>query len=261
MSDADLTAVAVSVQFVTNCPHSFSHKMLPKLEDQLGDIDAIRVNSLSMLYSDRTAELNSQGSVVTFQVSGADDWAQHAGLGQTVGNSVNNYGTVAEYNTAKNGPYKKGRYNFCKLSGIEDLRMIDIGEGTGSNRYMPPIQYMDDEDDRDYIIMLFDASNATSLNGQWTFCWHIESETESQWRDVESPVMHPDVFKDAQWVSAQADQDYENPSHLKKVWDFVKKGAGFLSTVGGAVAPFLPPQFKAPVMIGSAIGGAISQMK
>lgn len=247
----------VQWQITTNCPHAFCHRMLPELENQIADIDGMRINSASILYSDRSAELYSQGSIVTCQISGDEDWAEHAGLEQTVGGSVNNYSVVAAYNIAKKGKYKAGRYNFLKLSGIKDLDMLDICEGDGSTKYFAPVPYMQM---KDYIVVLYDAGNAATLTGEWTICWHTEIETESQWREVKVPSLHPDVFTDVQFTVGQASQDYENPKHLKAIWNFVKKAAGVLSTVGGAVGPALPPQFAVPTMIGAAGLGAISNL-
>lgn len=256
--ETDCTArTNVGFTVATSCPHAFCQRMLPELENQAADVDGMRINSASILYSDRSAELYAQGSIVTCQISGDEDWAQHVGLEQTVGNAVNNYSVVAAYNIAKKGVYKHGRYNFLKLSGIKDIEMNDICEGDGANRYFAPVEYMQM---RDYIVVLFDAGNATSLIGEWTFSWHTEIETESQWREIKVPSLHPDVFKDVLYVVGQASQDYENPKHLKAVWNFVKKAAGVLSTVAGAVAPALPPQIAVPTMIGAGVAGAVSRM-
>jgi len=243
-------------QIDTSCPHAFCHRMLPELENQAADIDGLRINSASIMYSDRTAELYAQGNIVTCQISGDEDWAQHVGLEQAVGNAVNNYSVVAGYNIAKKGAYKNGRYNFLKLSGIKDIEMLDICSGDGANRYFEPVPYMKMFD---YLVVLYDAGNATSLIGEWNLCWHTEIETESQWRDVRVPQLHPDVFKDVLFVVGQASQDYENPKHLKAVWNFVKKAAGVLSTVGMAAAP-MTGKFAPAVALGAAGLGALSNL-
>lgn len=41
----------VQWQITTNCPHAFCHRMLPELENQIADIDGMRINSASILYS------------------------------------------------------------------------------------------------------------------------------------------------------------------------------------------------------------------
>jgi hypothetical protein len=163
---------------------------------------------------------------------------------------VNNYAVVAAYNNAKKGAYKNGRYIPAKLAGEEDLQMLTLGEGQGSGKWPPPI---DMNNERDFLICLYDAGNATSLSGEWTFAYHVESETESQWRQTANPIINPVVMLDVQWVVGNASQDYENASHLKSIWNFIRANAGRLISVGESLTPFLPAQARVPAAVGLGI--------
>jgi hypothetical protein len=233
------------MSYNTSCPHSWRHRALPDLLDKAADMDALRITALSLMYSDRSASLYTQGSITTYQSDGSTDWSQHAGLDlDAPSNAINNYETVANYNDSADGDYAHGRYNFVKPNGYHDFEMVDLGDLVDGTRVMPPVDW---NNVKDYVVMLSDSGNQTSLYGEWSFHWHVEGETESQWRNTCPPHIHPRVFDDAFFIAAQASQNYQNKNHLKEIWNFVRKSAGTLSSLAPILATALPPQFAAPV--------------
>jgi len=96
--------------------------------------------------------------------------------------------------------------------------------------------------------------------GEWTLTWHTEGETQSQWHQTAIGTIHPKVWTDVQYVIGLSTQDFENPSHLKSIWAFVKKAAGMLSTVSGAASAFLPGQYKAGALAVSGISGVVASL-
>jgi len=150
---------------------------------------------------------------------------------------------------------------FPKFSSYDDLDMINLGDvspGSSGRNWKPiPMSGLD------YLIFYCAPGvlpSAASPAGEWTLTWHTEGETESQWHATAVGKIHPKVFQDVQYVVGMASMDYENPKHLKAIWDFIKKSAGVLSAVSGAASPFLPPQLKVPAIAVSTIAGAVSAL-
>lgn len=238
----------VGVTLTTSCPYSFRQLSLPDFDKELPIIDAIRVTSVSAMYSDRSAALYTQGNIVTVQADAGEDWCVHAGLTSASisagGTGIDNYGTIVGYNNSKKGAYKDGRYNFLKPAGEEDFAWFEMGNGTGINKYPPPIN--DGVGPHDYLVILADPGNITSMSGEWTFVHHVEVETESQWRQIDIPKCPPVVFLDVLYVVAAASQDYCNSNHLEKIWKWVQDHSDELLSLGETAAAFLPPQAKIP---------------
>jgi len=256
-----IAQTTVTFDVITNCPWSARHLALSQFSSQIQDLDRIRINSASVLYSDRTSAFITQGNIVTFQGT-SEAWTNHVGFNTgAVGLGINNYSVVSGYNNAKKGPYKNGRYNFLKPTGEQDFEMLDLGDASGQYKYPPPISF---EDEGDYLVVMFDASTIASgnaISGEWTFCYHVETETESQWRETKPPTINPVVMLDVFWVLAGASQDYENPKHLAQIWNWVRQNAGQLASVASSVIPLLPPQFQAPAAMAVGLGHQLLKRK
>lgn len=238
----DLSGRSLALQYITSCPYSFRHRPISGLDNILAVAGSARVTAASQMVSDRTAPIYAQGSVVEYQAAGDEDWADLAGLANVVATDSNGYDELADINLARNGDYHRGRYNFLKYNGIQDAVMSEIAVGTGTDRYPAPV---DLTADLDFLVMLYDATNATQLNGQWTFCWHLEFETKSQLYPVAPSDIHPSVMDDVTFAMGYVDQDYENESHLKKLWNAIKTGARFVGRVAPMIGAAYPPAMPA----------------
>lgn len=241
----DLSGRTLAAQYSTTCPYSFRHRPVPGLENIIPVAGSARVTAASQMISDRTAPIYAQGSVVEYQAAGDEDWADLAGLAGTVATDSNGYDELADINLARNGDYHKGRYNFLKYNGIQDAVMAEIAVGSGNDRYPAPV---DLTADMDFLVMSYDATNATQLNGQWTFCWHLEFETKSQLYPVAPSDIHPSVMDDVTYAMGYVDQDYENESHLKKLWRAIQGGARMVGKIAPMIGAAYPPAMPAAAL-------------
>lgn len=223
--------VGISHQSVCGC---FAHRMLPGLENNWGDIDAMRVTAVSALFSDRTSTLVSQGNITSHQVGATEHWTVHAGLTAAVqSGTVDPYTTISSYNGSYSGPYKKGAYRFLKPASLEELNLKNLDMASTA---CPPAVDLDTIGD--FIVIATDVGVNSGVIAEFTATWHVEFESESQWRDLRAPDVHPRVLEDAQFLLTQAPSGMENPLHLSDVWNFVRKAARVLGDVGGALTPF-----------------------
>lgn len=251
--DDDLSAQTIAIAYNNASQFAFRQLAVPQFYTNMPDVDALRVNSVSLLYSDRTAELYSQGSIVAYQCAGGEDWGVHLGInGPALTADLDTYSKVASYNDSFKGQYKLGRYLPLKLSANPaDLAMTSMGDGEGAQKVPPPIDMLNEPD---YIYMAYNAgTSAVTPAGEWTAHFHVEGETESQWRNTANPTLHPAVMLDAQWASGMVECDFHNPDHGWKVFkNILRAGSG----IAGELANHMPTY--GPVLRGiSRVGRAL----
>jgi len=250
-----LTAQSVTMQDFSQ--YKVSHLALPQFWTNLADIDSIRINAASLMLSDRTAENYSQGDAIAYQASGGDCWEKMLGNTGPTSTSMDPYTTVTAFQDMYEGKYKKGRY--IPLKPTDDPREMQL-LGLTDAALPDEIAPIDFTNQKNFLYVAFNVgvlgSGVPSPTGKFTAYFGIEGESESQWRETRVPECHPDVMKEAKWCFAQVKCDFENPLHLKAIWDWVKKNAPHVLDAVDMISPILPPQIRAPVMAASGAGRA-----
>lgn len=199
----------------------------PQFWQEIAAVDAIRTNFASLMYSDRTAKNFSQGDICSYQASGGDSFEKMLGAtGPAAFTGLDPYGSVPSFNDGFKGPYNKGKYIPLKFRGDpREEQMQNIADSTEAWE-IEPIKF---SDQMDYLYIGFNFGPSTVgapvPMGEWTGVEGDEGETESQWKETKVPSTHPDVFKEAKWCFSQVKADFENPSHLSKIWSWVKANA------------------------------------
>lgn len=210
----------------------------PQFWQNFVDIDSIRTNAASLMYSDRTASQFSQGDICSYQASGGDPFEKLLGCqGPLDYSALDPYGTVPSFQNGFKGPYKKGKYIPLKL--IDDPRehqLINISDSS-QPWDLPPIVFANQTD---YLFIGFNfglsQAGAPTPMGEWTAVEGDEGECDSQWRETKIPHLHPDVLKEVRFAFSQQKCDFENPSHLSRIWSWVKQNAPhILDVIGKAV--------------------------
>lgn len=210
------------------------HLAAPGFWQNITDVDAVRVNAASLMYSDRTASSWSQGDICSYQGSGGEPWERC--LGNPVPNTFNGvdpYGYVPSFNKGYKGAYKKGKFIPLKLTDDpREQQYVNLMDAQAPWE-LPPIVYTDQLDFL-FIGFNFGASGATASipMGEWTSVDGMEGESESQWRQVKNPKTHPDVLKEARYVFSQVECDFENVSHVKAIWDWISANMPHLLETG-----------------------------
>lgn len=233
------------------------HLAAPQFWQEITSVDSIRTNAASLMYSDRTASQFSQGDICSYQASGGDVWEKMLAPSGPAGFlSCDPYGQVPSFNNGYKGPYKKGKY--IPLKFVDDPReqqMRNISDSSEPYEIAPIVQ----EESTDYLFIGFNfglsQAGAPTPMGEWTAVEGDEGETESQWKETRVPDMHPDVLKEAKYCFSQVKCDFENPSHLSKIWSWVKANAPhILETVGRAVGQAGPYGAAAAAGLGTVSG-------
>jgi len=245
------TAAQVAISLIDKSKNCFAHKALPGLIVSASDSDNMRVNAASIMLSDRTNAFISQGNCLAYQAGGGEDWTSVLDLKVDTPQSLDPYKLAEVSQKPFTGVYKKGRYLPLKPAANpqEDvmIELFDDGE-------MTSISPVDMSLQTDYLYVAYNVGelpDGAQPRAEWTLVWDIEGETESQWKDSEIPTTHPDVIKEARYIFSQQVCDFENPSHLSKIWDWVKRNAPKVLRLTDAIIPALPPQYQAPAMFAS----------
>lgn len=230
-----------SVKIFDNSTTAVCHLAAPGFWDAIADIDAIRVNSMSLMYSDRTNMLTTQGDIVAYQCSGGISWDELMRF-TPLSSNVDPYSAITSFTkNCYKGEYKNGRYLPAKSSADpRESDLIDIGDASGPWD-IEPIMF---SEQLNYLVIAFNSrlqvGGTVSLIGEWTYCAHVEYETESQWRMSLCPTMHPDILKEAKHAIAAAEFDFENPKHLAKIWKIVKNVGRLLLPYASAATVAIP---------------------
>lgn len=240
-----------TVAFTDNSATGVCHLAAPNFWETINDIDAIRVNSLSLMCSDRTNALTTQGDIAAYQASGGVSWDETLRLApNTVGSNDPYTAITSNTKLCHKGEYKKGRYlPYKPTADPREVEYLDIGDSTNPWD-IPPVMFTEQTN---YLIIGYNSNltgASTKLIGEWTMCMHVEGESESQWRDSRPPTMHPDVLKEAKHAVAPLVFDFENPSHLSKIWAAIRNVGRIILPYASAATAALPPQYQAGAQAG-----------
>lgn len=240
-----------TIAFTDNSATGICHLAAPNFWETLNDIDALRINSLSLMCSDRTNALTTQGDICAYQASGGVNWDETLRLvPNTAGNNDPYTAIVSNTKLCHKGEYKKGRYlPYKPTADPREVEYLDIGDSTNPWD-IPAVEF---SQQTNYLIIGYNSNlvgASTKLIGEWTMCMHVEGESESQWRDSRAPTMHPDVLKEAKHAIAPIVFDFENPSHLAKIWSAIRNVGRIILPYASAATAALPPQYQAGAQAG-----------
>jgi len=239
-----------TITYSDNSLNSICHLAVPDLFAVLNAIDSLRVNSASLMLTDTTNVLTSQGKCASYQASGADTWESQIGFNATTfGGGLDVYTSLVSKNkNAFSGPFlKKGRYMPLKSTADpRDANLVPLGDEANAS----DIPYIDATQQLPMVIIAYNTGITTALNGEWTAWYHVEGESESEWFDTRAPLMHPAVLVEARHLLSPLDYDFENRTHIAKIWDWIKGAAQKVIPVASQFLPLLPPQYQAPAAAG-----------
>lgn len=244
----------ITITMIDNSKEAFCHKPVPGLLQSAADVDNMRVNAASLMLSDRSSAFVSQGKCLSYQAGGGEDWTSLLSLPPTGNLSIDPYSIAAKSQKPFTAAYKEGRYIPLKpVNNPQEEVMLEMFDD-GDPESISPINM---SLATDYLFVAYNIGGAVdnaAPAGEYTMVWHVEGETESQWKNNEIPTTHPDSYKDAKYVFSQQVCDFCNVDHLKKIWGWVKQYAPKLLGLAEMATPFLPPQVRAPATVATQMG-------
>ncbi len=230
--------VQVSAFTVTSNSYCFCHLPNPGLLDAIGVVKGVRINGMTMEFSNRASTLGLQGSCYGVQYAGSKPW-------QSI---VGDLDGIAQAVDSVESPAATGLYGYAKTIDRNDFRMMEyfrVEGGVVYDSFWPIVT------DRDYLVIYVKINNtADAQNGFWTFQNSIEIRTESQMFDVSVAPYDSSMEELARSELAYMDQWFENPLHLRDIINGVRKLVG---DVANKVVKYGPSLLKAANEYGPSI--------
>jgi len=203
------------------------HLSIPDLAKNIASVQGVRMNGLSLMYTNTSSELNNSGRVAGLQAPQSADWMNYAFGGfESVGGSLN----------AVTMDVKKGMYGFLKPSQPDDYNF------KGNFDYDPvngcPIggTFLL-ECDSDFLVIYPQINVSGGRDGYWSTCFTIEYLTTDVFREVGHSNVPVDSYEAAITALVGIPQWHENKTHFK---DIVKKIQDFASRAAQRIMKYAP---------------------
>lgn len=221
----------------------WGHFGLPFNLHNLPSVDAVRINAVSLMYTNEAAPINKQGKIAGCQLPRGRHWQDFI-----------NYDSVSNLSDSASLTAENGMYGFLKPTQPEDFNFKDfdslttLGVSTMYYRLSP---------DSDFLVLAASITTVAGQDGYFTPVWALEFRTVDQWRETRRSNLGPDDTALALGMLARMPQWHENPFHLSDITDWLKDRAsdlynyvksnlpGVVNTattvakIGGALIPLL----------------------
>jgi len=200
---------------------SYAHLSAGPLEANLLAVGQYRVNAASLMYTNEASPLNKQGKIAGLQYGFARQWFDFAAAG---------YDEVAKANRAVALPIADGMHIFMKPRAASDF---DLKRGTIVNNGQAVYTGYPLDAQEEYIMLFGSVTDTNGRDGYFTICHHIEYETTDTYREVLSPHIDPEAFREASLLIVAIPQVHKNANHVlqivSKIRDALRKGASSIN--------------------------------
>lgn len=217
----------VKVDLVVGTNGTMCHLALPDLFKNLPSVQGVRMNGLSIMYTNTSSDLNNSGRVAGLQAPQGSDWMNYAFGG---------FDSVAGAINSTTMDVKRGIYGFLKPSQPEDYNFkgdfdYDLAHGVpiGSTFLL--------ECDSDYLVVYPQIAIQGGRDGYWSTCYTIEYLTTDVFREIEHADTPVASYEAAIMALATIQQWHENKTHFK---DIVKKIRDFATRAAQTVSRYMP---------------------
>jgi hypothetical protein len=220
---------------VTGTSSVYCHNHFPGLSSNIQSAPDIRTTAAALMYTNDAAPLYRQGKITAFQAMGGEEWTQY-GLGSTTSGV---FSSIASLNGSRVKTAENGLYAFLKPSDDTDFDNVPVADDVAvyADSAILPYPLVPDSD---YLVVYCSISQQAGRDGYWTPTWGIEYETQDNWHSVAAPIIPPDQYMDAVFLSTRLEQFHENPLHLSDITSFLRGMVGPAAAGLSAAAAAVP---------------------
>jgi hypothetical protein len=191
------------------------HLPIPGLPENVEVTQGIRMNGLSLMYSNRASYLKIEGSVYGVQVGGDKPWVD----------LISNTDAVSQLQGCVEMHAVNGMYGFLKPGDIRDADIKSFTTVSGSS----VVDSFWPINDSSSYLCLYIHTETEAEDGFWTARFSLEYRTNDVWRATSSSELPATICAQAKEAVKEMQQFYENPNHLKailgKVWQLGRRVA------------------------------------
>jgi hypothetical protein len=191
-----------------------AQRTLADFETVVGAFDTMRINSMSLMYTNTAAQLDRNGYVASWQCPRATDFVEYVRAG---------FDEFANRPEALRDDAKDGWYTWFKPSSAVDWQFNSVStvQPPGSalreyDAYMhPPVS--------DYLMIFLSVPIDAGRAGYWTAAACVEARTNSVWQSTDYAPGGPSSLERALMAVRRAPQGRCNPLHVKDLFDWVRR--------------------------------------
>lgn len=209
----------------TGLSSCWCHREVPSYSDNSSSIEAIRIQSSSLLIRNTSSSQFAQGSLGWVQIGKQVDWT-------LVSTSADPYEFIGQYSSFKEFYLRDGGYGYIRPEDSEDFDMRyyfqqnrDL-EKTGGFPLVPFSSYV-------CVVMKCDSDEAKAITYR-TYSI-VEFVTNNEWLDRAIPSISPKAWTAGVEMLVQIPQFHENPLHLAGILNAIRKGASIIQAVAGTI--------------------------
>jgi hypothetical protein len=208
----------------------FRHLAINDLDKNMGSIDALRENALSLKITNRAAPQYRGGYVAGCQMPAGSRWDDFI-VTDCVGYVQNRSGeddiSFEEGFEMFMKPSSKEVFDFQKKSHVAP----GLGAWNYAARYILP--------DQDFCVIAASvrSSDLLSRDSYWTLSIGTEYLSEDVWRETAYPTLTVKEFEEAMAIACAIPQYHTNKFHLVDIWNAIKKYTPIVSKTVDALTP------------------------
>lgn len=215
-SDSTATAVAVvsNGMFYYGTCSAFGHHSMPGITENAPVAEAMRINALSVMYSNTAPMLQRGGTITGVQLNKDKHWCEVAQ--ELMGDES----ALQQYQKCKTLVADNGIYGFLKPDGIQDFDLIESYEVFGnhiSSAFYPLVT------PGGYLAVVVEIEEPSGRDGYVTLNYGIEYLTTDVWRATFEASDSPELYTKALVYLKNLPQWHENPKHISEIWASIKR--------------------------------------
>lgn len=221
----------------------FCHLSLPDLDSNLQRELGVRVNALSMMYSNTSSIEGLGGTISGFQFGQKTDW-----FDLIVADPLTEIQSKKGSHTTD---IRKGMFGFLKPTKPQDFDLISYTELDKSGNLVDSYYPLDDRGS--FLAMAGAVPIGSGGNaGYFTLRYGIEYLSADTWAELKPAEVDEEIYHTALSMLKKIPQFHENSTHLNNLWNSITSGIGKAVNFGTKT---LPDLMKLGDMVGSLIGG------
>jgi len=193
----------------------FGQKALPNFSTNFSFVDAIRISSVSLMYTNTASPLNRQGQIVGIQVPKGSSWTQWT-----------SFGTLVADKKSKILDALNGMYGFLKPTSADDFNLqvyelpdFQLNTAAGSE------MVFDLYPKSDFLALVAQVNIAAGQTGYWTLGAAVEFTTQNQWIELHCADLSHEEMQMALDFLVNVPQWHTNALHWDDIWESIKGAA------------------------------------
>jgi len=196
--------------FIDGNKSVWCHRPLPDFSINGPATQGIRINAVSMMYTNEAPIMEKQGKIVAYQVPEGKSWTGF----------INNFDNASRANGSSLMVAASGAYAWLKPTKPEDFNFMNEVEYAQSNLINSAFPL---KPQSAFLMLYTQINEADGQSGYYTFGYGIEYQTTDVWRVIAESAYNATLYSEVMAQLKTMPQYAENPLHIKDMVAGAKK--------------------------------------